>query len=264
MSTNSPSIHFTAGGIAYTESGPEDGETIVLIHGTLDRMAGMAHVARILQKDHRVIRYDRRGYGKSQPHAGPYSIDDQVDDLVEVIGSRKAFLIGHSFGGHIAFAGAIRMGEQIVGASMYESPLSWMAWWPGTTAGNQAIDTDPSVAAETFMRRLVGDERWESLPEHTKQSRRDEGPALVGELTTLRSREPYDFAQVAIPVWCGYGEHGATRHQDGAKFVASHVQNGTAVMIPGAGHNAPTTHPRDYIEAVITPHLMSGRSTLTS
>ena len=264
MSNISSTVNYTPSGIAYSESGPEDGETIVLIHGTLDRMAGMAHVARLLQKDHHIIRYDRRGYGKSQPHAGPYSIDDQVNDLEEVLGGRRAFLIGHSFGGHVAFAGAVRLGEQVVGASMYESPLSWMPWWPGTTAGNQAVDTDPLNAVEIFMRRLVGDERWDNLPEHTKQSRRDEGPALVGELSTLRKHEPYDFAAVKVPVVCGYGEHGAQRHQDGAKYVASHVQNGIAVMIEGAGHNAPTTHPREYVDAVITPHLMSGRSTLMS
>jgi len=258
-------ITTTASGIAVTESGPPEAETFVLIHGSLDRMAGMAHVARILQREHHVIRYDRRGYGKSWPHDGPYAISDQVDDLVEVLDGRRAFLIGHSFGGHIALAASVRLGnQQIAGASTYESPLSWMSWWPGTTAGNNAASSEPGEAAEIFMRRLVGDKRWESLPEATKEARRREGNALVGELLQLRLQAPYELNEVSVPVICGYGEHGAERHQDGAKYMAEHVQQGNAVMIAGAGHGAPTSHPQQYIDAVVAPHLMSGRSTLMS
>jgi pimeloyl-ACP methyl ester carboxylesterase len=254
----------TTSGIAVSESGPSTGEVIVLIHGSLDRMAGMAYVARLLQRDHHVIRYDRRGYGKSWPHSGPFSIDEQIDDLVEVLAGRHAFLIGHSFGGHIALGGAIRLGLQIAGVSMYESPLSWMSWWPGTTAGNRAIAADAEEAAETFMRRLVGDERWESLPAQTKLSRRREGIALVGELSSLRSGEPYDMTKVQVPVLCGFGEKGAERHERGARFVAANVPEGHATMIHEAGHGAPTSHPQAYIDALVTPHLMSGRSTLMS
>ena len=41
---------------------------------------------------------------------------------------------------------------------------------------------DPADAAERFMRRLIGDARWERLPSATREARRSEGPALVGEL----------------------------------------------------------------------------------
>ena len=249
----------TPHGIAFTDSGPRDGCTIVLIHGSLDRMAGMAHVGRLLQNQWRVIRYDRRGYGRSFPHQGSFTIDDHVHDLWEVInyatGVDEVALIGHSFGGHVALAGSVGHEERVVGASMFESPLSWMSWWPGTTAGNQAIASDPSDAAETFMRRLVGDAKWESLPDATKESRRREGMALVGELSALRSRAPYEFADVRVPVVCGYGERGATRHHDGARFVSEHVMNGQLVTISGAGHGAPTSHPREYVDAMVMPHL---------
>lgn len=259
-SAHTPSV--TPSGIAYADTGPRSGLTIVLIHGSLDRMAGMAHVSRLLQKEWRVLRYDRRGYGKSVNLDGPFAVSDHVQDLYDVItiagdtdNIEKLLLIGHSFGGHVALAGAIRGDERVVGASMYESPLSWMPWWPGTTAGNMAIDGDSSEAAETFMRRLVGDAKWESLPEGTKDARRREGKALVGELTALRTQAPYDFAEVKPHVLCGYGERGATRHHDGAKFVSEHVQHGELVMIAGAGHGAPTSHPSEYVEVMIRPHL---------
>lgn len=254
----------TPSGIAYADTGPRSGVTVVLIHGSLDRMAGMAHVSRLLQKKWRVLRYDRRGYGKSVNHDGPFGVSDHVDDLYEVIAAAGAsksienvLLIGHSFGGHVALAGAIRNDARVLGVSMYESPLSWMSWWPGTTAGNTAIAGDTAEAAEIFMRRLVGDAKWESLPENTKEARRREGRALVGELSALRAQAPYDFAEVRQPTLCGYGERGATRHHDGARYVSEHVQRGELVMILGAGHGAPTSHPNEYVEAMIQPHLQN-------
>lgn len=255
----------TPSGIAYSDTGPREGTTIVLIHGSLDRMAGMAHVSRLLQRNWRVVRYDRRGYGRSWPHPGPFSVSDHVVDLCEVLNTvkdvRDVLLIGHSFGGHVAFAAAVQLQhsanvqQRVLGASMYESPLSWMSWWPGTTAGNQAISTNTEKAAETFIRRLIGDEKWESLPEGTKDARRREGVALVGELSALRTRAPYEFADVGVPVVCGYGEHGASRHHDGARYVSEHIRDSQLTMIAGAGHGAPTSHPREYVDQMVIPLL---------
>jgi pimeloyl-ACP methyl ester carboxylesterase len=261
MTDSSPTMSITDSGIAFSDTGPRSDMAVVLIHGSLDRMAGMAHVARILQRQWRVIRYDRRGYGRSLSHDGPFHVSDHVSDLCEVMDTAghvsQALLIGHSFGGHVALAGAIACPTQVIGASIYESPLSWMPWWPGTTAGNQAMATDPAEAAEVFMRRLVGDKKWDSLPEPTKLARQREGVALVGELTSLRSSAPYDFSDVLVPVLCGYGELGASRHCDGAQHVAHNVRHGTLVMIAGAGHGAPTSHPQEYVDAIVMPHIVA-------
>jgi len=257
----------TPSGIAYADTGPREGPTVALIHGSLDRMAGMAHVSRLVQRQWRVIRYDRRGYGRSWPHSGPFAVADHVSDLCEVLhcasGVEDVVLVGHSFGGHVALAASVQIqkrenaAQRVTGVSTYESPLSWMSWWPGTTAGNQAISGNTEEAAETFMRRLVGDQKWESLPASTQEARRREGAALVEELTALRARAPYDFADVAVPVVCGYGEHGAGRHHDGARYVSEHISHAQLTMIVGAGHGAPTSHPREYVEQMVLPHLTS-------
>jgi len=150
----------------------------------------MALLSRHIQTSHHVLRYDRRGYGRSWPHAGPFTVANQVDDLVTLIGDRKAVLVGHSFGGNIALAASVRLGSQVFGVSTYETPLSWMEWWPGTTAGAMAVASSESEAAENFMVRLIGHKRWEALPERTREERKREGAALVGELSSLRKNEP--------------------------------------------------------------------------
>jgi pimeloyl-ACP methyl ester carboxylesterase len=236
------------------ETGPDSELLIVLIHGSLDRSGGMALLARHLQGDHRVLRYDRRGYARSWPHAGPFTVDDQVDDLVGLIGNRKSVLIGHSFGGNIALAAAARLGTQVIGGSTYETPLSWMEWWPGTTAGAMAVASSEADAAQNFMIRLIGNKRWEALPERTRQERRREGAALVGELTALRSTAPWYAEDITCPVLCGYGSLGMKHHADGARWLAQNLVNGQLVELKDAAHSAPMTHPLEFVKELVLPH----------
>jgi 3-oxoadipate enol-lactonase len=64
------------------------------------------YVAPELSKNHRVLRYDLRGYGLSQAIKGPIKIDDQVSDLVELLKSLKingkVHLVGGAIGGAVA------------------------------------------------------------------------------------------------------------------------------------------------------------------
>jgi pimeloyl-ACP methyl ester carboxylesterase len=237
-----------------TESGPESGVLVVLIHGSLDRSGGMALVARHIQASHRVLRYDRRGYGKSWPHQGPFTVADQVDDLVSLIGVRKAVLIGHSFGGNIALAASVRLGVQILGVSTYETPLSWMDWWPGTTAGAMAVASSEAEAAENFMVRLIGHKRWEALPDRTREERKREGAALVGELTALRANAPWLAEEVSCPVLCGFGSQGMKHHANGARWMAENLNHARLVELTDAAHGAPMTHPLQFVNELVLPH----------
>ena len=239
-----------------SESGPDSELLVVLIHGSLDRSGGMALLARQVQSSHRVLRFDRRGYGKSWPHPGPFTVENHVEDLVTLVGNRKAVLVGHSFGGNIALAASVRLREQVVGVSTYETPLSWMDWWPGTTAGAMAVSSSEADAAENFMVRLIGNKRWNALPERTREERRREGPALVGELTALRLNAPWFVDDISCPVLCGYGSLGMKHHADGARWLAKNLTQGQLVELRDAAHSAPMTHPLQFVNELVLPHCV--------
>lgn len=243
------------------ESGPETGLVIVLIHGSLDRASGMALIARNI-RNHRTLRYDRRGYAKAIGHPGPFTVAGNVDDVVALVDDRSAVLVGHSYGGNVALAAAVRLGDQVVGVSTYETPLSWLDWWPSGTAGAAAVAADASQAAEDFMVRLIGRNRWDALPESTKQQRRREGVALKGELTDLRRESPWSAGEVGCPVIAGCGSLGAQHHQRGARWIADQVPLGSVVTLQGASHSAPTSHPSAFVDHLVLPHL-EGRSTFS-
>ena len=244
-----------AGHIAADEAGDPDAPLVVLVHGSMDRSAGMLRLSRRLDSRYCVARYDRRGYGRSHPHDGPFDMSYQVADLLAVMAGRPAMVIGHSYGGNVALAAAARQPDLIVGVAIYESPLSWERWWPGTTAGAAAVATqgDPADAAEQFMRRLIGSTRWEALPQRTRDQRRAEGSAMVGELTDLRLHRPWAAQQITVPVVAGYGMNGAAHHQDGMSRLVESLPGSLLVGLAGCRHDAPLSHPDLFDRELIVP-----------
>ena len=219
---------------------------VVLIHGSLDRSSAFARTARLLA-DLDVVRYDRRGYGRSLA-AGPcLRFADQVDDLAAIVDGRPAVLAGHSLGGVVALAFAQRHPALAPAVVAYEAPMPWEPWWPSVTAGGAAMadDSDPADAAERFMRRMIGDERWEALPSGTRDQRRAEGPALVAELRAVREpgRAPYVSEEVAVPVVAAHGTQSAPHHQAAARALAERAPLGVLEVVDGAGHGVHLTHP---------------------
>src|SRR5215469_9433393 len=78
------------------------GPPVVLIHGyPLSGRAWNRQVAALLEAGHRVITYDRRGFGQSSQPACGYDYGTFAADLntlMETLDLRGATLVGHSMG----------------------------------------------------------------------------------------------------------------------------------------------------------------------
>jgi pimeloyl-ACP methyl ester carboxylesterase len=219
---------------------------VVLVHGSMDRSTSFARLQRELE-GLTVVRYDRRGYGRSVDAGPATSFDQQVEDLAGVVGTTPSVVVGHSYGGVIAAALAQRRPDLVLALVAYEAPMPWQPWWPATSAGGTAmrIADDPGDAAEAFMRRMVGDARWERLPPSTRAARRAEGPALIAELAHLRGIEdpPYDPAHIEVPVVAGSGSDTAEHHRRAPRELAAAAPRGEHHEVDGCGHGVHLTHP---------------------
>ena len=234
------------------EAGAPGAPLIALVHGSLDRSAGLLKLSRRLDDRCRVLRYDRRGYGRSTPHAGPFDVAAQVADLVVLLDGRPAVVFGHSFGGNVALALADRHPELVRAVGVYEAPLPWLDWWPSGTAGGEAATAadDPADAAERFMRRMVGDEKWMRLPAGTRAARRTEGVTMVTELAALRDGAPWDPARITVPAVAMHGSAGHEHHRRSTSYLGAVLPDCPVVTIEGARHFGPNSHP-DAVAAVL-------------
>lgn len=109
-----------------------EGPDLVMIHGangnardfSFDLIARMAG-------DFRVIALDRPGFGFSDAFGGPQSPLEQADILraaTQRLDVRDPILLGHSYGGAVALAWALRGGDDVAGLTLL-APVSHP--WPG-------------------------------------------------------------------------------------------------------------------------------------
>jgi lipase len=95
--------------LALFEWGEPDAPRVVCLHGVRNHGRHFAPLAAELTEFH-VLAPDLLGHGSS-PWEPPWDIDAQCDAIRETIGAEPAFLLGHSFGGRLAFELAARAPE---------------------------------------------------------------------------------------------------------------------------------------------------------
>jgi 3-oxoadipate enol-lactonase len=89
---------------------------VTLITGIANDMTMWDRQMPVLERRFKVLRYDLRGHGESTATPGDYTIDLLVQDLAELLASRKiarTSLVGLGLGGAIAQAFAIRHPGQV-------------------------------------------------------------------------------------------------------------------------------------------------------
>jgi pimeloyl-ACP methyl ester carboxylesterase len=91
------------------EAGPEDGPLVLLLHGFPETGRSWRHqVGPLAAAGLRVVVPDQRGYGQSSKPEGirAYGLDTLVDDvarLIKACGRERAHLVGHDWGGLVAW-----------------------------------------------------------------------------------------------------------------------------------------------------------------
>lgn len=250
--------------------------TVVCVHGSMDRHASFARLRARLTDDFDVVVYDRRGYAASRGASPAATMSEHVDDLVAVLDGEPALLVGHSFGGDVALACCERRPDLVQAALVFEPPLPWLAAWrstgesggwaPGSgpgAGGATAPGSDgpppgppwaaptPELAAERFLRRMLGDQRYERVPRSTRDELAKDGPALVAEMTSIRSGPPpFRPADISTRVVVAYGTASADRQRRATTWLADELEHGELRAVEGAGHGAHRSHARELAALV--------------
>jgi lipase len=93
--------------LARYEWGEEGAPRVVCLHGVTGHGRGFAGLAQRLPA-YRVVALDLLGHGSS-PWEPPWSIDAHCNAVLDAIGDEPVALVGHSFGGRLAFELAARV-----------------------------------------------------------------------------------------------------------------------------------------------------------
>jgi pimeloyl-ACP methyl ester carboxylesterase len=161
------------------------GPPILLLHGGPSlSFEYLSALAEELAVENDVVWYQQRGLAPSAT-GGPYSVAADVDDarrVLDALGWEKAYVVGHSWGGHLALHVAVGLPERVLGALAVD-PL-----------GSVGDGRWPEFDQEMFRRTPEAvRERARELDELTTQGTADEELALEG----LRLVWPAYFADPA-------------------------------------------------------------------
>ena len=145
--------------INYEVSGNEDGPWLTFSNSLATNLGMWSEQEAALAGDYRILRYDKRGHGKSAPVEGPYTFDDLIGDVVGLwdrLGIEKSYVVGLSIGGMTAQGLALRHGDRIAATVMANTTARCTADFHAAFEGRVA------AVAEGGMEAVVEStiERW--------------------------------------------------------------------------------------------------------
>lgn len=100
--------------LCYRETGA--GYPVMLVHGMGSDQTIWGSFIPLLKKNYQVITMDLRGHGESSKPPGPYSMElfsEDINQLLDSLNIDKAHFIGHSMGGAVLLALALKNPEKI-------------------------------------------------------------------------------------------------------------------------------------------------------
>ncbi len=250
------------------------GRAVVLIHGwPLSAQAWEQQVSVLRAAGHRVVAYDRRGFGRSDKPASGYGYDTLADDLQRVLdqcGLQDVTLVGFSMGGgevarYIGRHGESRLHSVVFAAAVppYLMKTADNPDGPLTPEKAQqtkaALEQDRSTFFDQFTRsffsamgalRVTEAQRSDAIA-LCEQSAQHAALACMESFDTTDFRE--DLKKVKLPTLVIHGDADAIVPAEGSGLRTHRaVPHSKLVMMSGAPHGLNVSHAQAFNDALLT------------
>jgi len=252
------------------ESG--DGPPVVLLHGFPQTGRCWQRVARALSEQHRVLVPDLPGYGRS---ARPTSYDSStlastVAAFMEAAGAPRAAVVGHDWGGGVAFRLASGHADRVERLAVINSPYRTLDLRHGwhmlffnlplvpevvlTAAGDRWIDFilraaseaedafEPDALAEYHDAYRTLERKRSAFAYYRTVTRRIIASKLPTRRLPVRAR-PGPRASIDMPTLVIWGALDKALPLALAKGIVKEIPQARLETIPDAGHFVPEERP---------------------
>ncbi len=238
-----------------------DGDTgpAVLLGASLGTDLGLwDDLAADLARDHRVVRFDTRGHGRSPAPVGGYTVEGLAADVVALaddLGIDRFAYVGLSLGGAIGQVLALAHPERLTclvlasTAPVFGEPATWRE-----RAGLVRRDGLEPLVGPTFDRWFT-DEFRSAHPEQVARVRdmfvATPRPGYAGCCEALSTYDVTDrLDRIAVPTRVVVGaEDPATTPDVGRSMVAA-IRDADLVVVEGTAHLANLARPGEFRSAV--------------
>jgi pimeloyl-ACP methyl ester carboxylesterase len=243
-----------------------EGSAIVLVHAGIADSRMWDPQWDPLAARHRVVRYDTRGFGRTEGADVEFSNRADLVAVMDATGVERATLVGCSRGGAIAVDTALEFPGR-VGA---------LAWVCGGLGGVEMEETPEETAAGERMEALWEAKDWEALAELEVAvwvdgvgQRPGRAPAPVRELVRRMCLDTYlqekpagrpivldppaagRLGEIGVPVKVIIGELDTLGTRLTAELIAANVAGAHRVSVPGVAHLPSLERPGWFTETLL-------------
>jgi pimeloyl-ACP methyl ester carboxylesterase len=187
-------------------AGPADGELVLLLHGFPETSyEWRAQLDALAAAGYRAVAPDQRGYtpGARPAELAEYAVDRLVDDVfgfADALGSERFHLVGHDWGGFVAWYTAARDDRRLRTLTVVSTPhpvpfraamhsggdqrerSSYMEWFRSDDAEAAWLADDGALLSAAY-----GDHPADARDEYRRVFTADGGAALTGGLNWYRA-----------------------------------------------------------------------------
>jgi pimeloyl-ACP methyl ester carboxylesterase len=269
---------FSRSGLSFDvrDGGPREAAAVVLLHGFPQDATSWARVEPLLHDAGlRTLAPDQRGYSPGACPGGraAYRIEELVEDVVALLDAAalpRAHLVGHDWGGGVAWEVAARHPDRIATLTVLSTPhpaaLGWayrhdrhqrrMSWYMAAFQ----LPWLPEQWLSRTMWRTLRDSGMPPLDAARDARRFAEPAALTGPIGWYRALPRIRRGTLAaaparqrgtVPTTYLWGRHDIALGRAAAQRTGACVGADYRFVELDAGHWLPQTHPGDVARAVI-------------
>ncbi|MFL5351493.1 alpha/beta fold hydrolase [Archangium sp.] len=238
-----------------------DGFPVVLLHGGLLDLRLWDGQAGPLARHFTLLRYDLRGFGRTEAPTGPYPPHEDLRALLDRFSMDRVHVIGHSLGGRIAIDFALAFPERVsclvlVAPGINGAPPSpgEYAWYASVMGSSR--EQGPQAVAEAWLGSdyLAAAMARPELAPLVRQWTLDNLGGLKPGANQPQALEPAAqgrLEELLMPTLVVVGDRDNPAMLHNAETLARRVPAPTRVTLPGVGHLPNLERPEDFNRAVL-------------
>lgn len=244
--------------VSYNDEGPANKAVVIFIHGFPLNKTIWDFQLETLHDFYRVIAYDVRGMGNSEPGATEFSIADLADDLIEfmnVLNIDKAIVCGHSMGGYILLNAVEKHPNRFEGLVL----CSTQSKADNSESRELRVKTMDSIkmgGVEQFAEKILKDlfsylsftSKREEIAAIKDIIEKTKPEILNRNLAALMNRKDMTsyLSEINIPVMIVVGKRDIITPVLRSEFMHEHIEHSTLELINYAGHLPNLENPWEF------------------
>lgn len=251
-----------SGVVHWRETGPRGAPAVVLANSLGTDLRLWDAVTARLCDAYRIIGYDKRGHGLSDPPAGPCRIADYTADLValaDAIGLERFSLVGLSIGGLIGQDLASRHPHRLAALVLADTApkVGTAQGWEDRIAAVRrgGLAAIAEAVMQCWFTPAFHDRQPDALAGWRNMLTRQQAEGYIAACEALRDADlTAAIGAITTPtlVLCGDGDQSTT--PDLVKAAAARIPGAGFELIEGCGHIPPAEQP-ERMAALIRAHL---------